>query len=109
MLKCLRSGLDMLWRSEAGIALPMALTVTTLGLGLGSVAAVSAINAQSGGLRDQETKTALAALNAELERRIEERTRDPGAVRYSYQARVILAILGGRLEVGPFSELLHSL
>jgi hypothetical protein len=68
MLRRLRSGLGLLWRSEAGIALPMALTVTTLGLGLGSVAAVSAINAQSGGLRDQQTKSALAAADAGAER-----------------------------------------
>ena len=68
MLRRLRSGMVLLWRSEAGIALPMALTVTTLGLGLGSVAAVSAINAQSGGLRDYDTKTALAAADAGAER-----------------------------------------
>jgi hypothetical protein len=68
MLKRLRSGLALLCRSEAGIALPMSLTVTTLGLGLGSVAAVSAINAQSGGVRDYDTKTALAAADAGVDR-----------------------------------------
>jgi hypothetical protein len=69
-LETLRGGLFTLLRSEAGIALPTALTTTALALGLGSVAAVSSISAQSGSTRDMDTKLALAAADAGAERAI---------------------------------------
>lgn len=69
-LASLRSGLFALLRSEAGIALPTALTTTAIALGLGSVAAVSAISAQSGSTRDMDAKLSLAAADAGAERAI---------------------------------------
>jgi hypothetical protein len=67
-LGSLRGRLSVLLRSEAGIALPTALTTTALALGLGSVAAVSSISAQEGGTRDFDAKLALAAADAGVER-----------------------------------------
>jgi len=67
-LGSLRRGFSVLLRSEAGIALPTALTTTALALGLGSVAAVSSMSAQEGGTRDMDTKLALAAADAGAER-----------------------------------------
>ena len=69
-LESLRRGLFALLRSEAGIALPTALTTTALALGLGSVAAVSAISSQSGSTRDMDTKLSLAAADAGAERAV---------------------------------------
>jgi hypothetical protein len=68
MLKCLRSGLSLLAHSESGIAMPTVLTVTVISLGFGSVAALSSISAQTGSVRDYDTKTALAAADAGAER-----------------------------------------
>jgi hypothetical protein len=69
-LESLRCGLFALLRSEAGIALPTALTTTALALGLGSVAAVSAISSQSGSTRDMDAKLSLAAADAGAERAV---------------------------------------
>jgi hypothetical protein len=68
MLSKLRSGVVTLLRSESGIAMPTVLTVTVISLGFGSVAAVSAISAQRGSVRDLDTKAALAAAEAGAER-----------------------------------------
>ena len=76
-LASLRSGLFALLRSEAGIALPTALTTTAIALGLGSVAAVSAISAQSGSTRDMDAKLSLAAADAGAERAATTASRPP--------------------------------
>lgn len=68
MLGRVGSGLLLLLRSESGFAMPTVLMVTVISLGLGSVAAVSSINAQHGSVRDYDTKTALAAAEAGAER-----------------------------------------
>jgi cytoskeletal protein CcmA (bactofilin family) len=63
-----RSRLRELLRSESGIAMPTVLTVSVIALGLGSVAAVAAITAQRGSVRDFDTKQGIAAADAGLER-----------------------------------------
>jgi len=68
MLRKLRTGPRASLRSEAGIALPTVLMASVLAMGFGSVAAVATINAQSGSVRDQDTKAAIAAADAGAQR-----------------------------------------
>jgi hypothetical protein len=57
----LRRVLSELRRSERGIALPMALMVTVVGMGLAAVPIVASVNSQSGDQRNQGANEALAA------------------------------------------------
>jgi hypothetical protein len=58
------AALGRLWRSERGFALPMVLMIILAGLGLGGAAVAASIHAQSGSVRDQDSKDALAAADA---------------------------------------------
>jgi hypothetical protein len=60
----MRGALSHLWRSERGFALPTVLTIIVAGLGLSGAAVVASIHAQSGSVRDQDSKDALAAADA---------------------------------------------
>lgn len=63
----LRDALGRLLRSEAGIALPMALMVTVVGMGLAAVPIVASINSQGGNQHNQGANEALAAAEAGAE------------------------------------------
>ncbi len=63
----LRSALRELRRSERGIALPMALTITVIAMGFAAVPVVASINAQSGDSHNQGSNEALAAAEAGAE------------------------------------------
>jgi hypothetical protein len=60
----MRAALRRLWRSERGFALPMVLMIIIAGLGLGGATVVASIHAQSGSVRDEDSKDALAAADA---------------------------------------------
>ncbi len=60
----LQSALRELGRSERGIALPMALLMTTIALGFAAVPILASVNADTGDSRDQGTNMALAAAEA---------------------------------------------
>jgi hypothetical protein len=66
----LRSLLRELPRSESGIALPMAMIITVIGLGLASVPVIASISSQSGGTNNQRGNEALAAAEAGAERAV---------------------------------------
>ncbi len=57
----LRAALGDLRRSERGIALPMALMVTVVGMGLAAVPIVASVNSQGGDQHNQGSNEALAA------------------------------------------------
>jgi hypothetical protein len=63
----LRNAFVRLLRSERGIALPMALMVTVVGMGLAAVPVVASINSQGGNQHNQGTNEALAAAEAGAE------------------------------------------
>lgn len=63
----LRLALGQLRRSERGIALPMALMVTVVGMGLAAVPVVASINSQGGNQHNQGANEALAAAEAGAE------------------------------------------
>jgi hypothetical protein len=63
----LRRSLHQLIRSERGIALPMALMVTVVGMGLAAVPIVASVNSQSGNRHNQGSNEALAAAEAGAE------------------------------------------
>jgi Skp family chaperone for outer membrane proteins len=63
----LRVALGQLRRSEHGIALPMALMVTVVGMGLAAVPVVASINSQGGNQHNQGANEALAAAEAGAE------------------------------------------
>ena len=63
----LRAALGQLRRSERGIALPMALMVTVVGMGLAAVPVVASLNSQGGNQHNQGTNEALAAAEAGAE------------------------------------------
>lgn len=60
----LRDALFELCRSERGIAMPMAMMMTVIGMGFAAVPILASVNADSGDSRDQGTNTALAAAEA---------------------------------------------
>jgi hypothetical protein len=60
----IRAALGRLWRSERGFALPTVLMIIIAGLGLSGAAVVSSIHTQSGSVRDEDSKDALAAADA---------------------------------------------
>jgi hypothetical protein len=62
-----RATLSELRRSEQGIALPVALLITVIGLGLASVPLVASINSQNADSRSQASNEALAAAEAGAE------------------------------------------
>ncbi len=66
----LRTALRGLRHSEAGIALPMAMIITVIGLGLASVPVIASISSQSGGTNNQRGNEALAAAEAGAERAV---------------------------------------
>jgi hypothetical protein len=57
-------GLPALARSEEGFSVPVTLIMIIVGLGLASAAIMASIAAQSGSVRDQQSKDALAAADA---------------------------------------------
>jgi hypothetical protein len=63
-MRRLLQALRELRRSELGIALPVAITVTFVGLGLAAVPVLASINTQHGDSRDQGSNQALAAAEA---------------------------------------------
>ncbi len=67
MIARLRRSLRLLRRSEHGIALPMALMVTVVGMGLAAVPIVASVNSQSGNQHNQGGNEALAAAEAGAE------------------------------------------
>jgi hypothetical protein len=67
MIERLRTSLRLLLRSERGIALPMALMVTVVGMGLAAVPIVASINSQGGNQHNQGANEALAAAEAGAE------------------------------------------
>ncbi len=67
MIGRLRRSLHLLRRSERGIALPMALMVTVVGMGLAAVPIVASINSQGGNQHNQGANEALAAAEAGAE------------------------------------------
>jgi hypothetical protein len=58
------AALSRLWRSERGFALPMVLMIIIAALGLSGAAVVASIHSQSGSVRDEDSKDALAAADA---------------------------------------------
>jgi hypothetical protein len=66
-MRRLRRLLVELARSERGIALPMALMVTVIAMGMAAVPVVASMNAQSGDSHSQGTNEALAAAEAGAE------------------------------------------
>lgn len=60
----MRVASDRLRRSERGFALPTVLMIIVAGLGLGGAAVAASIQAQSGSVRDEDSKDALAAADA---------------------------------------------
>ncbi len=60
----MRAALGRFWRSERGFAVPTVLMIIVAGLGLGGATVVASIHAQSGSIRDQDSKDALAAADA---------------------------------------------
>ena len=60
----IRVALDRLCREEGGIAIPLTMIVISIGFAFVTVAMVSSVNAQRGTVRDQDSKTALAAADA---------------------------------------------
>ncbi len=87
-----RQALQELRHSEQGIALPMAMIITVIGLGLASVPIVASVSSQSGGTNNQRGNEALAAAEAGAERAVLGQslllTEDPEA----------LCVSGGSLE-----------
>jgi hypothetical protein len=67
MIDRLRLLLSELRRSERGIALPMALMVTVVGMGLAAVPIVASVNSQGGNQHNQGANEALAAAEAGAE------------------------------------------
>jgi len=63
-MRRLRQALRELRRSERGIALPVAITVTFVGLGLAAVPVLASINTQNGDTQNQGSNQALAAAEA---------------------------------------------
>jgi hypothetical protein len=63
----LRRILRELWRAEGGLALPMALMVTVVGMGLAAVPIVASVNSQGGNQHNQGGNEALAAAEAGAE------------------------------------------
>jgi hypothetical protein len=53
-----------LLRSESGVAVPTVLVIITIGLGMAGAAAVAAIDAQRGSVRDEDSKQGIAAADA---------------------------------------------
>lgn len=67
MIGRLRLLLSELRRSERGIALPMALMVTVVGMGLAAIPIVASVNSQGGNQHNQGSNEALAAAEAGAE------------------------------------------
>jgi len=65
-----RSRLAELRRSEQGIALPMAMMITVIAMGMAAVPIVASISSQSGGTNNQRGNEALAAAEAGAERAV---------------------------------------
>ncbi|HVV90643.1 MAG TPA: hypothetical protein VHB53_09130, partial [Solirubrobacterales bacterium] len=63
-MRRLLQALRELRRSERGVALPVAITVTFIGLGLAAVPVLASINTQHGDSRNQGSNQALAAAEA---------------------------------------------
>jgi hypothetical protein len=63
----LRAALTELRRSERGIALPMALMITVIAMGMAAVPIVAAVGSQEGDSRSQSSNEALAAAEAGAE------------------------------------------
>jgi hypothetical protein len=66
-MRRLRRILHQLWRAETGLALPMALMVTVVGMGLAAVPIVASVNSQGGNQHNQGGNEALAAAEAGAE------------------------------------------
>jgi hypothetical protein len=66
-MRRLRRILHELWRAEGGLALPMALMVTVVGMGLAAVPIVASVNSQGGNQHNQGGNEALAAAEAGAE------------------------------------------
>jgi hypothetical protein len=60
----MRAALGRLWRSERGFALPTVLMIIIAALGLSGAAVVASVHTQSGSVRDEDSKDALAAADA---------------------------------------------
>jgi type II secretory pathway pseudopilin PulG len=67
MLDRLRSRLFARLASEAGFAIPTVMLMTVAALGIASVAVMTSIQGQSGVVRDQQTKSALAVAESGVE------------------------------------------
>src|SRR5215213_2517211 len=65
-------------RDERGIALPTAMLVTVIGLGLATVPIMASVNTQSGDRRDQASDAALAAANSAAQLAISRQTSAAG-------------------------------
>lgn len=59
-----RNGLRAIARSEQGFSVPVTLMMIVVGMGLASAAIMASISAQSGSVRDQQSKDSLAAADA---------------------------------------------
>ena len=69
-----RLALKELRRSEQGIALPMAMIITVIAMGLASVPIIASVSSQSGGTNNQRGNEALAAAEAGAERAVLQQT-----------------------------------
>lgn len=67
MLKRARARCNRLLRDERGIALPTAMLITVIGLGLATVPIMASVNTQSGDRRDQASDAALAAADSGID------------------------------------------
>lgn len=67
MLNRLASGLHARLTSEAGFAIPTVMLMTVAAMGIASVAVMTSIQGQSGVVRDQQTKSALAVAESGVE------------------------------------------
>lgn len=63
----MRAALGRSWRSERGFALPAVLMIIVAGLGLSGAAVAASIQTQSGSIRDEGSKDALAAADAGIQ------------------------------------------
>jgi hypothetical protein len=75
MLTRLRSNLANRLRSEAGIALPMAILATTIGLGLAAIPVMASMDTQKGDRHDQSNDAAFTAADSGAELAIQRQTK----------------------------------
>jgi hypothetical protein len=66
-MRRLRRIIHELWHSEGGLALPLALMVTVVGMGLAAVPIVASVNSQGGNQHNEGSNEALAAAEAGAE------------------------------------------